>query len=45
MGFVVAKVTLVQVFCKYFDFFCQSSFNQLLHNHHYLSFGAATIGQ
>jgi hypothetical protein len=41
--FVVDKVALEQVF-KYFGFPCQSSFYQLLHNHH-LSSGVGTIGQ
>jgi hypothetical protein len=44
VGFVVDKVALGQVFCEYFGFPCQSSFHQLLHNHHHLS-GAGTIGQ
>jgi hypothetical protein len=34
---------LGQVFSKYFGFPCQSSFHQLLHNHHHLSFGAGKI--
>jgi hypothetical protein len=45
LGFVVDKVALGQVFSKYFGFSCQSSFHQLLHNHHHLSSGAGTIGQ
>jgi hypothetical protein len=28
------KLTLGQVFSEYFGFPCQSSFHQLLHNHH-----------
>jgi hypothetical protein len=44
-GSVVDKVTLGQVFSEYFSFPCQSSFHQLLHNHHHLSSGAGTIGQ
>jgi hypothetical protein len=43
--FVVDKVALEQVFCKYFSFPCQSSFHQLLHNHQHLSSGAGTVGQ
>jgi hypothetical protein len=39
VGFVVDKVALGQDFSEYFGFPCQSSFQQLLHNHHYLSFG------
>jgi hypothetical protein len=42
--FVVDKVALGQVFSEYFGFSCQSSFHQLLHNHH-LSYRAGTIGQ
>jgi hypothetical protein len=45
VGFVVDKVALVQVFSEYFGFPCQSSFHQLLHDHHHLSSGAGTIGQ
>jgi hypothetical protein len=45
VGFVVDKVALGQVFSEYFGFPCQSSFHQLLHNHHHLSSGAGTIGQ
>jgi hypothetical protein len=33
---VVDKVALGQVFSEYFGFPCQSSFHQLLHNHHHL---------
>jgi hypothetical protein len=44
-GFVVDKVVLGQVFSEYFGFPCQSSFHQLLHNHHHLSSGAGTVGQ
>jgi hypothetical protein len=36
VGFVVDKVALGQVFFEYFGFPCQSSFHQLLHNHHHL---------
>jgi hypothetical protein len=43
--FVVDKVVLGQVFSEYFGFPCQSSFHQLLHDHHHLSSGACTIGQ
>jgi hypothetical protein len=43
--FVVDKVALGQVFLEYFGFPCQSSFNQLLHNHPHLSSGVCTIGQ
>jgi hypothetical protein len=39
------NVALGQVFSEYFGFPCQSSFHQLLHNHHHLSSGAGTIGQ
>jgi hypothetical protein len=45
VGFVLDKVALWQVFSEYFGFSCQSSFHQLLHNHHHLSSGAGTIGQ
>jgi hypothetical protein len=45
VGFVVDKVALGQVFSEYFGFPCQSSFHQLLHNHHHLSSGADTIDQ
>jgi hypothetical protein len=44
VGFVVDKVALGQVFSECFGFPCQSSFHQLLHNHHRSS-GAGTIGQ
>jgi hypothetical protein len=43
--FVVDKVALGQVFSEYFDFPCQSSFHQFIHNHHHLSSEAGTIGQ
>jgi hypothetical protein len=45
VGFVVDKVALGQVFSENFGFPCQSSFHQLLHNHHHLSSGARTTGQ
>jgi hypothetical protein len=45
VGFMVDKVTLVQVFSEYFGFPCQVSFHQLLHIHHHLSSGAGTIGR
>jgi hypothetical protein len=45
VGFVVDKVALAQVFSEYFCFPFQSSFHQLLHNHHHPSSGAGTIGQ
>jgi hypothetical protein len=45
VGFVVDKVALGQVFSEYFDFPCQSSFQQLLHSHPHLSSEAGTIGQ
>jgi hypothetical protein len=45
VGFVVDKVALRKVSYEYYGFPCQSSFNQLLHNHHHLSSGAGTIGQ
>jgi hypothetical protein len=45
VGFVVDKVALGQVFSEYFGFPCQSTFQQLLHNHPHLSSGAGTIGQ
>jgi hypothetical protein len=35
LGFVVDKVALEQVFSEYFGFPCQSSFHQLLRNHHH----------
>jgi hypothetical protein len=44
VGFVVDRVALGQVFCKYFGFPCHFSFHQLLHTHH-LSSGGGTIGQ
>jgi hypothetical protein len=31
VGFVVDKVALGQDFSAYFDFYCQSSFHQILH--------------
>jgi hypothetical protein len=37
--FVVDKVARGQVFSEYFGFPCQSSFHELLHNHHHLSSG------
>jgi hypothetical protein len=43
VGFVVNKMTLGQVFSKYFGFPCQFSFHQLLHIH--LSSGSGTIDQ
>jgi hypothetical protein len=45
VGFVVEKVALGQIFSEYFGFPCQSSFHQLLDNHHHRSSGAGTIGQ
>jgi hypothetical protein len=42
---LVDKMTLGQVFSEYLGFHCQLSFHRLLHNHHYLSSGAGTIGQ
>jgi hypothetical protein len=42
VGFVVGSMALVQVFSKYFDIPCQSSFYQFLHNHHHLSSGAGS---
>jgi hypothetical protein len=36
VGFVVNKVALGQFFSQYFYFPCQSSFHQLLHDHHHL---------
>jgi hypothetical protein len=42
---MVDKVALGQIFPEYFGFPCQSSFQQLLHNHHHLSSGAGTIRQ
>jgi hypothetical protein len=44
MGFVVDKVALGQIFSEYFGFLCESSFDQLLQNHHHLSSEAGTIG-
>jgi hypothetical protein len=41
---MVDKVALGQVFSEYFGFAFQSSFHEFLHNHHYLSSGAGTIG-
>jgi hypothetical protein len=38
------KVALEQVFSEYFDFLCQYSFHQLLHNHPHLSSGVCIIG-
>jgi hypothetical protein len=43
--FVVDKLTLGQVFSKYFGFPCQSLFHQFIHNHHHLSSEAGTINQ
>jgi hypothetical protein len=43
-GILVDKVALGQVFSEYFVFPRQSSFHQLLHNHHRSS-GAGTIGK
>jgi hypothetical protein len=43
VGFMVDKVAMEQVFSDYFDFPCQSSFQQLLHNHHHLSYGARWV--
>jgi hypothetical protein len=45
VGFVVDKVAQEQVLSKYFGFPYQFSFHRLIHNHHYLSFGAGTISQ
>jgi hypothetical protein len=46
VGFVMDKVALGQVFSEYFGFSCQSSFHQLLHNHHHLLvFGAGKSDQ
>jgi hypothetical protein len=39
VGFVVDKVALGNVFSKYFGFPFQSSFHQLLHNHHHVIWG------
>jgi hypothetical protein len=44
-GVCGGQVPLRHVFSKYFGFSFQSSFHQLLHNHHNLSSGASTIGQ
>jgi hypothetical protein len=44
VGFVVDKVTLVQVFSVYFNFPFQS-FHRLFHTHHHLPSGADTVGQ
>jgi hypothetical protein len=44
VGFVVAKVSLRQVFSAHFGFACQLSFHRQLHTHH-LSSGSGTIGQ
>jgi hypothetical protein len=35
VGFLVDKVALGQIFSEYFDFPCQSSFNQILHPHNH----------
>jgi hypothetical protein len=43
VGFVVDKVALAWDFSECFDFPCQFSFHQMLHNH--LSSGAGTMGQ
>jgi hypothetical protein len=45
VGFVLENVALGQVFSEYFGFPCQSSFHQLLHNHHHPSSMTGTIGQ
>jgi hypothetical protein len=45
VGFVVDKLMLGQIFTEYFGLSCESSFHQLLHNHHHLSSGAGIIGQ
>jgi hypothetical protein len=37
---MVDMAALGQVFSEYFGFLCQSSFHQLLHNHHHLLSGA-----
>jgi hypothetical protein len=42
--FVVAKVTLGQVFSEYFGCPCQFAFHRLLHTHH-LSSGTGTVDQ
>jgi hypothetical protein len=44
VGCVVDKVTLGQVFFRYFGFSCQFSFRRMLHTHH-LSSAAGTKGQ
>jgi hypothetical protein len=44
VGFVVDKVSLVQVFSEHLGFPCQFPFHRLLNIHHRLSFGAGTIG-
>jgi hypothetical protein len=44
-GICGGKRALGQVSSEYFGFPCQFSFQQLLHIHHHLSFGAGTIGQ
>jgi hypothetical protein len=43
VGLVVDKVVLRQVSSQYFGFLCQFSFHRLLHVHHHLSSGAATV--
>jgi hypothetical protein len=45
VGFVVHKVALGQVSSEYLGFPSQSSFHQLLDNHHHLSSGAGKTGQ
>jgi hypothetical protein len=45
VGFLVDKVALGQVFSKYFGYFYQYSFHQLLHTHHHLSSGTGTVRQ
>jgi hypothetical protein len=45
VGLVMDKVALRQVFSEYFGFPRQFSFHRLLHIHHHLSSGVATIGQ
>jgi hypothetical protein len=45
VGFSVDKVVHGKIFSKYFGSPYQSSFHQLLHNHHHLSYGAGTVGQ
>jgi hypothetical protein len=44
-GHVMWDLWWTKVFSEYFCFPCQSSFYQLLHNHHHLSSGAGTVGQ